>query len=450
MAMKLDGLPGPGRPLVDQPFISPVIGSMPIPGGSFSVGAALPGLPTPQVEAAPKRTPRRLFPETWMWDLVIINGSQGNSHSQLHSSSRKSDVSEEPKEIALPVTIPDTITEWKAGAFCLSADAGFGLAQPTFLKAFQPFFIELTFPYSVVRGEAFPLKATVFSYLTYCIRVRISLTPSADFEASPMEEEEDSYCICANGRKTVSWMMTPKILGEVNLTASAEAVTSNQLCGNEVVEVPTIGNKDIVIKSLLVEPEGIEKEMVFNSLLCASGEPVSKSFPLTLPENVVEGSARASFCVLGDILGGAIKNLNQLLQIPYGCGEQNMALFAPNIYILNYLNETGQLTQEIKSKAVGYLEAGYQRQLNYKHRDGSYSAFGESYSKEGNTWLTAFVLKSFARARSIIFVEDKQVNDAQNSLTQQQENDGCFRSTGSLFNNNLKVQEEGDPDDTDN
>uniref|UniRef100_A0A8C6X2A3 Uncharacterized protein n=1 Tax=Naja naja TaxID=35670 RepID=A0A8C6X2A3_NAJNA len=345
--------------------------------------------------------------------LVSFSGSQGNSHSQLHSSSRKNDVSEEPKEIALPVTIPDTITEWKAGAFCLSADAGFGLAQPTFLKAFQPFFIELTLPYSVVRGEAFPLKATVFSYLTYCIRVRISLMPSADFEASPMQKEEDSYCICANGRKTVSWMMTPKILGEINLKASAEAVTSNQLCGNEIVEVPTIGNKDVVIKSLLVEVYPLNH--------------MSFSFPFS-----------------GDILGGAIKNLNKLLKMPYGCGEQNMALFAPNIYILNYLNKTGQLTQEIKSKAIGYLEAGYQRQLNYKHRDGSYSAFGKPYLEEGNTWLTAFVLKSFARARSIIFVEDKHINDAQNSLTRQQENDGCFRSAGSLFNNALKVQEEGE------
>ncbi|XP_058025715.1 alpha-1-macroglobulin-like isoform X2 [Ahaetulla prasina] len=447
MEFRPESLPIPSEPFVAQGFVPPGIGSVGIPGVAFGVGGAggalggvggaLAGLPIPQVEAAPKRTPRRFFPETWIWDLVIINGSQGNSHSQVHRSSRKNDVSEEPKEIALPVTIPDTITEWKAGAFCLSADTGFGLAQPTFMKGFQPFFIELTLPYSVVRGEAFPLKATVFSYQTHCIRVRISLTPSADFEASPTEKEEDSYCICANGRKTVSWMMTPKILGEINLTASAEAVTSNQHCGNEVVEVPTIGNKDVVIKSLLVEPEGIEKEVVFNSLLCAPGKPESKAVPLTLPENVVEGSARASFCVLGDILGGAIKNLHQLLKMPYGCGEQNMALFAPNIYILNYLKNTGQLTEEIKSKVVGYLEAGYQRQLNYKHPDGSYSAFGKG-SEEGNTWLTAFVLKSFARARSIIFVEDKHISDAQNSLTLRQENTGCFRSTGSLFNNALK------------
>ena len=53
-----------------------------------------------------------------------------------------------------------------------------------------------------------------------------------------------------------------------------------------------------------------------------------------------------------------MQNIQNLLQMPYGCGEQNMALFAPNIYVLNYLNETQQLTAEIKSKALGYLISG--------------------------------------------------------------------------------------------
>lgn len=30
--------------------------------------------------------------------------------------------------------------------------------------------------------------------------------------------------------------------------------------------------------------------------------------------------------------------------------------------------------------------AGYQRQLNYKHQDGSYSTFGQRYGQPGNTW----------------------------------------------------------------
>lgn len=53
-----------------------------------------------------------------------------------------------------------------------------------------------------------------------------------------------------------------------------------------------------------------------------------------------------------------MQNIQNLLQMPYGCGEQNMVLFAPNIHVLNYLNKTQQLTPEVMSKAIGYLNTG--------------------------------------------------------------------------------------------
>lgn len=116
-----------------------------------------------------------------------------------------------------------------------------------------------------------------------------------------------------------------------------------------------------------------------------------------------------------------------------------MVLFAPNIYVLNYLNKTHQLTPEVMSKAIGYLNTGYQRQLKYKHRDGSYSTFGEQYGKnKGNTWLTAFVLKTFAQARTHIFIDEAHITQALMWLSQKQKDNGCFRSSGSLLNNAIK------------
>ncbi|XP_058936266.1 pregnancy zone protein-like [Kogia breviceps] len=371
---------------------------------------------SPAVEV--KETVRKYFPETWIWDLVALDVS-GRSE--------------------LAVKVPDTITEWKAGALCLSGTAGLGLSPTISLTAFQPFFLELTLPYSVIRGEAFTLKATAFSYVSHCIRVSVQLEVSPAFLAIPVEKNEESHCVCGNKQKTVSWAVTPKSLGKVNFTATAEALQSQELCDNEVPQVPALGQKDTVVKPLLVEPEGIEREETFNTLLCASetGEPEKLS--LKLPSNVVEGSARATHSVLGDILGSAMQNLQNLLQMPYGCGEQNMVLFAPNIYVLNYLNETGLLTEKIKSKAISHLTSGYQRQLNYKHRDGSYSTFGDRHSRsQGNTWLTAFVLKSFAQAQSHIFVEDSHIMNSLTWLSQKQKENGCFQRSGSLLNNAIK------------
>ncbi|XP_064265898.1 alpha-2-macroglobulin [Passer domesticus] len=362
-------------------------------------------------------TVRRYFPETWIWSLVPI------------SSEGKAD---------LEVTIPDTITEWKANAFCTSAGSGFGLSPTVSLRAFQPFFVELTMPYSVVRGESFTLKATVFNYLPACIRVSVTLAQSTHFLATLVEKGEESHCLCENVRKTVAWLVTPKSLGQVELSVTTEALENQQPCGNYIVETPEKGRKDTVIRQLLVEPEGVEKETTQNSVLCVKEVPVKEDFSLLLPENVVQDSGRAYFSVLGDIMGTAMQNLHQLLQMPFGCGEQNMVLFAPNIYVLDYLNKTGQLSEEIKSKATGYLVSGYQRQLNYKHQDGSYSTFGQRYGQPGNTWLTAFVLKSFAQARHHIFIEEKHIQDALHWLSYKQKENGCFQSSGTLLNNAMK------------
>ncbi|XP_047598985.1 alpha-2-macroglobulin [Lutra lutra] len=366
------------------------------------------------VSEAPPETVRKYFPETWIWDLVVLDSSG---------------VAE------VGVTVPDTITEWKAGAFCLSNDTGLGLSLPASFRAFQPFFVELTMPYSVIRGEAFTLKATVLNYLPKCIQVSVQLGLNPAFLVQ--EKEQESHCICS--RQTMSWAIRPKALGNVNFTVSAEALASQEICGNDVAVVPEYGKKDTIIKSLLVEPEGLEKEATFNSLLCPSGAEVSEQLSLKLPENVVEESARASTFILGDILGSAMQNIQNLLQMPYGCGEQNMVLFAPNIHVLNYLNKTQQLTPEIMSKAIGYLNTGYQRQLNYRHRDGSYSTFGEKYGRnEGNTWLTAFVMKTFAQAQNYIFIEKSYITQALIWLSQKQKDNGCFRSSGSLLNNAIK------------
>ncbi|NXN49663.1 A2MG protein, partial [Rynchops niger] len=195
-------------------------------------------------------TVRKYFPETWIWSLVSVS-SEGNAD--------------------LDVTIPDTITEWKANAFCTSADTGFGLSPTVSLRAFQPFFVELTMPYSVVRGESFTLKATVFNYLTTCIRVSVTLAQSTHFLATLAEKEEESHCLCENGRKTVAWLVTPKSLGQVEFSVSTEALQNQQPCGNAIVETPEKGRKDTVIRQLLVEPEGVEKETAQNSVLCVKG-----------------------------------------------------------------------------------------------------------------------------------------------------------------------------------
>ncbi|XP_051635860.1 ovostatin-like [Manacus candei] len=365
-------------------------------------------------------TVRKFFPETWIWDLV-------------HTDSRG--------EVNAIYTIPDTITEWKASAFCVQDDVGFGITSPVSLTAFQPFFVDLTLPYSVIRGEKFNLIANVFNYLNKCVQISAILAKSSDYKAKILSPEGNTARVCANERKTYIWAISPRKLGEVKFVITAEAKLNTRGTENSTSSEEETIYRDTLIQTLLVEPEGVKKELTQSSLICAKDIKISEPVPLSLPRNLVQGSARAYFSVIGDILGTALRNLDNLLHMPYGCGEQNMALFTPNIYALDYLNKTEQLTEEIRVRGTGYLSTGYQKQLSYKHQDGSYSSFGRR-DREGSVWLTAFVYKSFAQAKRYIYIDDNVQSQTLIWLASKQKSDGCFENAGSHFNNALKGGEE--------
>ena len=101
-----------------------------------------------------------------------------------------------------------------------------------------------------------------------------------------------------------------------------------------------------------------------------------------------------------------MNNLDRLVNMPYGRGEQNMISMVPNIYVVKYLKGTGQTVKLVQlfAKAKKYMESGYERQeKNYRHRDGSYSIWGpRDEDAEGSVWLTAFVVKAFSQASKYI------------------------------------------------
>lgn len=62
--------------------------------------------------------------------------------------------------------------------------------------------------------------------------------------------------------------------------------------------------------------------------------------------------------ITGDVMGPTLNNLDKLLRLPFGCGEQNMIHFAPNVFVLKYLQKTGQLSPEVETEATDYLIQG--------------------------------------------------------------------------------------------
>lgn len=124
-------------------------------------------------------------------------------------------------------------------------------------------------------------------------------------------------------------------------------------------------------------------------------------------------------------------------KLPHGCGEQNMINFVPNIVVLDYLTAVNKLTPEFRKSATEFLETGYQKQLTYRHDDGSFSVWGKK-DDSGSTWLTAYVAKSFRQAAKYIFIDVNIIENALNFLSHTQSEDGSFVEVGYILQKDIQ------------
>jgi len=201
---------------------------------------------------------------------------------------------------------------------------------------------------------------------------------------------------------------------------------------------------DYVERILLVEPEGLKKSYTVSSILSPSSPSASsdgtviKRIPITFPPEVVADSASVKVSVIGDVMGGAADALENLVQLPTGCGEQNLVNFAPSVFILRYLKVTQRFAPTLTARARKYIKKGYQQELNYQRDDGSFSAWG-ARDKSGSTWLTAFVVKTFGEALEFNSdIDPHVIGNATAYILHHQFDNGSFDEPGQVYMKKLQ------------
>ncbi|PIC54696.1 hypothetical protein B9Z55_003841 [Caenorhabditis nigoni] len=366
--------------------------------------------------APPPPTVRKFFPHTWIW-------------SDLNSTSG---------EVEMEVQAPDTITSWVASTFAINEENGLGVSPTSSkLRVFRPFFIQLNLPYAVRRGEKFALLVLVFNYMEKEQDVTVTLKYDQDsgydllkkdgtiVKRDEVGQQNVRVVSVAGGgtSKAVYFPIVPSSIGEIPVHISAIASQ-----GGDAVEM-----------NLRVDPQGyrVDRNIPFVIDMNNNSSDFSKTIELIWPNDVVDGSQKARIDVIGDMMGPVLNNAHKLVQMPYGCGEQNMLNLVPNILVVKYLRATNRNETQLEAKAIKFIEQGIQRELTYKRVDNSFSAFGDS-DKAGSTWLTAFVVRSFHHAKQYAFVDPNVISRAVAFLNSQQMESGAFAERGEVHHKDMQ------------
>jgi len=369
-------------------------------------------LPRP-VDDLPKIYLRNDLPPTWLFTNTSTN-SEGNA--------------------LITVQVPDlTNTTWVVSGFSINQLDGMGISEVLGeLELFQPFYVLANLPYSVRVGETVAVEMVVFNYLSKEISAEVTLeNPNGSgfiFGSPNPNEIEDNelptielhrtkrITIRPFGRTSASFIITPQEIGNLELKITAKS---------------SFG-QDILLEKLRVEAEG---EIMYKSEsylvdLTNKGE-LELEIPVKIPKHAVPRSSKVFVAAVPDPVGPAINNLEDLLQYPTGCGEQNLESLLPSIILLDYLQEVGRSTPSIVDRAKHIMQLGYQRQLVYRHKDGAFSPFGRT-DRSGTVWLTAQTAGTLQGVSKYIDVDGSVIEKALLWLVDNQQADGSFKEIGTI------------------
>lgn len=332
---------------------------------------------------------RRDFPETLFFDPAIITGPDGDA--------------------TIDVTMADSITTWRVSALASSAmgKLGAGLSGVT---VFQDFFVDVSFPASLTRGDEVAFPIAVYNYLSEPESVVLALDAGDWY--TPLGATTVTVDLAAGEVKGVRFPVRVESVGLRTLTVRAQ--------GTHVA--------DAVARTVRVVPDGKPVVASFSGNVPAAGVSESVTFPAT----AVPGSSRLLLDVYPAFLAQVVSGMDSMLQVPNGCFEQTTSTTWPNVLVTSYMKSTGQLTTAIELKADSLISAGYQRLLTFEHGGGGFSWFGEQ-DPAPNVSVTAFGVMEFADMRAVHLVDDAMLARTIQWLAGRQASSGAWEGEQTEF-----------------
>ncbi|XP_069623415.1 complement C3-like [Ranitomeya imitator] len=362
---------------------------------------------------------RSQFPESWLWKIELMT-----DRPDARGISTK----------AFTIFLKDSITTWEVLAVSLSESKGICVSKPHDIQVMMNFFIDLKLPYSVVRNEQVEIRAILYNYGNSEIKVRVDWTYNENFcsYSTSKKKYRQEYKIQPSSSVAATFVIVPLNLGEHDIEIKAAGQFVSDGVKKKLKVVPEGRRLTQALKSVVLEPQGkggVQEERI------TTVDPVN-IVPNTNVETIVT--------ILGNPISEMVEqsidgiNLNHLISAPHGCGEQNMMTMTCPLIATQFLDLSNQWERvglQRREQAIQFIKNGIIQQLAFAKPDASYGAWINTPS---STWLTAYVVKMFSLASSLVDVEKNLICDSVKWLILNKQNpDGEFREDAHVYHQEM-------------
>jgi hypothetical protein len=336
---------------------------------SFSVDFNFSGYAgTKSVELAARRRPNRLadfkneaanplvrkiFKDTAYWQPALVTGADGRATAQFQ--------------------LPDNLTTWRATARAVTADTRVGVAVSRVVER-KDVIVRVALPRFLTAGDTVTLSGVVHNYLKDEKVTRVSIEVAG---ARLLDPPAQTVSIPAGGQHRIDWRVTAPASGELKILAKAL----------------TDAESDALETSIPIHPRGLKQTRAESAAI--SEEEAERTFTLNLPAGADPNARDLRVEVSPSVAGSLFGALDYLTSYPYGCTEQTMSSFMPNVVVRQALRSVETASIGAGNDLDRKVRRGLKRLYGFQHSDGGWGWWKDDPTE---AWMTAYVVEGLALA----------------------------------------------------
>jgi uncharacterized protein YfaS (alpha-2-macroglobulin family) len=315
---------------------------------------------------------RKAFPDTAFWAASVHTDATGHARVTL--------------------TFPDSLTTWRTTVRAVTADSKAGAAINRVLVR-KNIIVRMGTPRFMNKGDELSLPVIVHNYLDTAKQVQVSLDVTG---LGVVAGAAKSISVPSKGDGVVMWRLKASQIGTAKLVAKAI----------------TDAESDALELSFPVEPVGVPKTINAVGVVKDGGDGRAVT-AINFPAGTDPAAHTLRVEVSPSIAGSMFSALDYLTTFPYGCTEQTMSSFLPNVIVAETLNKLHLTAHVSQADLTEKVQAGLERLRGYQHDDGGWGWWKEDDSQ---VFMSAYVVSGLAEAKRTFPIEGPDLTMQQKGI----------------------------------
>ncbi|HKG14884.1 MAG TPA: MG2 domain-containing protein, partial [Pyrinomonadaceae bacterium] len=315
---------------------------------------------------------RKIFKDTAFWQPALVTGPDGKATAKFD--------------------LPDNLTTWRATARAVTADTKVGVAVSKVVER-KDVIIRVAMPRFLTAGDTVTLSGIVHNYLKADKVTKITVEVAG---AKLLDAPAQTVTIPSQGEHRVDWRVSAPATGDLKVLAKALTDTES----------------DAVETGIPVIPRGLKNTRADS--FAFADEEADKTVTYTLPANADPNARALRVEASPSIAGTLFGALDYLTSYPYGCTEQTMSSFLPNVIVTQALQNVQTASVKNSGDLAKKVRKGTRRLYAFQHDDGGWGWWKEDKTE---SWMTAYVVDGLVQARRAGYeVDDERLEKARKAL----------------------------------